>query len=86
MANSRAGNVVKVDTDATTLSDVRDVVAIKYIGNTSGTATIKKGATGGSLLWQESGSANVFNEVKITSPTGLYVNLTNGAVIYIYMK
>lgn len=86
MANAKEGNVIYVDTDDTTLASAKYVEAIKYIGNTSGTATIKAGTSSGDLMWEESGTANVFNEVCIHSPDGLHVAVTNGAKVYIYLK
>ena len=85
MANTRAGNVVKVDTSGL-LSDVRSIEAIKYIGNTSVTALSQKGSSSGANLLEESGTGNVFNEVCIECPNGVYVTVTNSAVVYLYLK
>lgn len=85
MANSRAGNVIRVDTSAA-FTSARNIVAIKYIGASSGTASIKKTASDGIPLWEESGSTNTFNEVPVRSSTGIYVTVTNSAVVYIYLK
>lgn len=85
MANARKGTVLRVDTDADFL-DVRDIKAVKYIGNTSGTAQIKSGSSSGTILWEEEGDANIFNEVCFHDQAGIHVAVTNGAVLYIYMK
>jgi hypothetical protein len=87
MANHREGNVIYVDTDAA-FADVRNVCAIKYIGNTSGTANLKGDASSsGALLWEEEGTANVFDaDIEIRCDTGVYVTVTNGAVVYLYVK
>ena len=59
MANTRVNNVVYVDTTGYTLSGPCTIEAIKYIGNTSGTAIITAGTAGtGSRLWEESGASN----------------------------
>jgi hypothetical protein len=85
MANTRAGNVILVDTSAT-FSDIRSVKSIKYIGNTNGTATLKKTDTNGNALWQESGTANIHDaNVCIKCPTGIRVEVTNSAKVYLYL-
>ncbi len=85
MANARRGNVIRVDTSADFL-DVRDIVAIKYIGNTSGTGKVHAGSSSGTILWEESGTANVHNQVCIYDNGGIHVAVTNSAVVYIYTK
>ncbi len=86
MANAQEGNVIFIDTTAATYSGAKYIEAIKYIGNTSGTATIQAGGSSGVTLWQESGTANVFNQVCIHSPDGLYIVVTNSAKVYIYLR
>lgn len=84
MANHKEGNVIYVDTNAA-FTEVRKIKAIKYIGNTSGTANIRGNASAsGDLLWEEEGTANILDEITIESHGGIYVTLTNGAVVYIY--
>lgn len=85
MANTRAGTVLRVDTSAT-FAEVRDIVAVKYIGAASGTAVIKNENTSGAQVWEEAGTSNVFNEVKISCSKGVRVEVTNSAVVYLYMK
>jgi hypothetical protein len=85
MANTRAGNVIRIDTSAD-FSDVRDIVAIKYIGAASGTATIKRENTSGDIMWSESGTTNIFNEVQMRSPDGFRFEVTNSAVLLIYCR
>jgi hypothetical protein len=87
MANARTGNVIFVDADNTAVTEALSIKSIKYIGAASGTATIKLGGTSGSVIWEESGSANVWNpNVEIYAREGIYVDLTNSAKIYIYLK
>jgi hypothetical protein len=85
MANYRKNNVLVVDTSAE--FDGKFVIAaINYIGAASGTASIKDDVTGGSVLWEEAGTANVHNQVNIEGHNGIYVTVTNSAKVYIYLK
>jgi hypothetical protein len=86
MANANKANVIFVDTTGTAITGLTSIASIKYIGNASGTATIKNANSGGATLWEESGASNVFNQVEIDAPQGLYVTLTNGAKVYIYLE
>lgn len=86
MANSRAGNVVVVDTTGTTVAEGIHIVGIKYIGAASGTATLKAGSSSGNPLWEESGTANVFNQVDIKEKDGVHVILGTTAKVYLYLK
>lgn len=85
MSNTRAGNVIRVDTSAA-FTDVRRIKEIKYVGAANGTASIKKTDSGGNLMWEAAGTSNVVDEVSLRSPTGIYVTLTNSAVIYLYLE
>jgi hypothetical protein len=87
MANATDRNVIKVDTSAAFV-EARCIHSIKYIGAASGTATIKSGASSsGTTLWEEAGTSNVFNHgVDIKDPAGVYVTVTNSAVVYLYLK
>lgn len=88
MPNTRNGNVIYVDTTAYTLSGPVSIKAVKYIGNTSGTALITAGTSGsGNRLWQEAGANNqAVDEICIKCSDGFHVALTNGAQIYIYLE
>ena len=87
MANSRVGNVIYVDTTAYTLDQTCVIRAVKYIGNTSGTATITDGITGsGKPVWQDSGTANLPADEICAKVDGFYVTLTNSAKVYIYLE
>lgn len=87
MANYRKGSVIFVDTSAA-FAEVLEIKSIKYIGNTSGTASLKSEASsGGSVVWEESGTANVFNgDVGLKDRAGFYVTVTNSAKVYLYLK
>jgi len=85
MANFRQGNVVFVDTTNANFDEVKHVKSVKYIGNTSGTANIKSRDTSADILWEESGTANVYNgDINIRSDSGIEVEVTNGATVYVY--
>lgn len=86
MANSYTGNVIFVDTNDSTFSYAKNICGIKYIGNTSGTLTIKADSSGGSVLWYGDGATDFFDEVEIRSSGGIHVALTNGASAYIYLE
>lgn len=84
MANTRDGNVIRIDTTDSVFSDVRQIKGIKYVGASSGTATIKN-AEGTKTLWVHSGNVIVFEDVCIINPTGFEVEVTNSAVVYLYL-
>lgn len=84
MSNTRAGNVQRVDTTSSTFADIRNITAIRYIGASSGTANIVE-VSSGNKLWEESGASNsTAMELDIRSPSGITVNVTNSAVVYLY--
>lgn len=87
MANAKTENVIFCDTSTTTYSGPQKIKSIKYIGNASGTATIKNGSTAGDVIWEESGASNVWNpDVGLRAMNGIYVTLTNSAKLYIYLE
>lgn len=85
MANSRTGNVDRIDTTNTNIEDVRTVAGVKYVGAASGTAIIKSVDTG-ETMWEHSGDVIAFDEVCIRCSDGVEVEVTNNAVVYIYSK
>jgi len=85
MANTQSGSVIFVDTTAYTGVGKAYICAIKYIGASSGTATIKDGGANGNVVWEELGASNIFNQVEMTI-TDLYVTLANSAKVYIYLR
>lgn len=85
MANVQEGNVIRVDTSAA-FPGVKRVRAIKYVGAASGTAAIRGDAVvGGDLLWEHTGNVLAFEEPEFTAPGGIYVAVTNSAVVYLYV-
>lgn len=88
MANITANNVIYIDTTGYTHSGPLEIESIKYIGAASGTALITQGVSGsGSRLWEEAGTANVFNgESCIAAKDGIHVAIAAGVKVYIYLK
>jgi len=87
MANSRASGVIYVDTNDSDFSGIYNIRGIKYIGQTSGTATITDGTGGsGAGVWDQNGATDAYDDVDIRLTNGFNVALTNSAVIYIYLR
>lgn len=88
MANGKTYNVVFVDTTGYTHSGPAIIESVKYIGNTSGTASLTAGISGsGQVLWKESGASNqAAEEVCIVCADGFHVAVTNSAQVIIYLK
>ena len=87
MANAAAGNVLFVDTTATTDSRTLKIRAVKYIGNASGTVVITAGTAGtGATIWQESGTNNLSVDEICARVDGFHVAITNGAKVIIYLE
>lgn len=86
MANHYSANVIFVDTTAATYDGPKRIESVKYIGNTSGTAAIQSKDSNGKTLWEADGTADFVDDVCIFSAEGIYVTVTNGAKVYIYLK
>lgn len=87
MANARTGNVIYVDTTAYTLDQTVTIRAVKYIGASSGTATITAGTAGtGQVIWKDAGTANLAADEICARVDGFHVALTNSAVVIIYLE
>lgn len=85
MANTRASNVIRVDTTATFTGQLF-INSIKYIGASTGTAVITDPSSG-LKTWEESGTSNVYNQdLDISMTTGATVTVTNSAVVYLYLE
>lgn len=85
MANVNKGNVHILDTTGQFTEGRTYVKAIKYIGGTSGAATIKTGGSGGTVIWEESGTANVFNGDLDIVGEDLYFTYTATCKVYVYL-
>lgn len=86
MANARRANVIRVDTSAA-FTDVRRVQGIKYVGASTGTAKVRANSvSNGTVLWEHAGDVKVFDEACIKEVEGIYVEVTNNAVVYLYLK
>lgn len=87
MANTRAANVIMVDTTGFTLDQTVIIGSVKYIGNTSGTAVITVGTSGsGSMVYENSGASTQPADEICAKVDGLHVAITNGAKVYIYLE
>ncbi len=85
MANARAANVLIVDTSAQFDGQHR-VCGVKYIGNTNGTASIKADSSAGVVVYEADGTADIFEDIRAALNHGMYVTITNGAKLYIYLE
>lgn len=93
MANTRAGNVIRVDTSAN-FTDIREVHALKFIGHSSVvagevtlTAAVPAGDNSGHLLWDNGNTTTtdlLEHGLCIVCGDGIYVNVAHGAVVYLY--
>lgn len=94
MANTRAGNVYRVDTSAN-FPELRNIQAIKYVGNTSATkgeafisAATAAGDSTGNKLWDNGNTTTADitdHDLEIRASEGVYVTVgAHSAVIYIY--
>ena len=94
MSNTRAGNVIRVDTSAN-FPDVKRIRSIKFVGHASQTAgetyitkAVAAADATGNKLW-ENGNATTTDvtdtDLEIRCPTGVYVTIgTHSAVVYLY--
>jgi hypothetical protein len=80
MANVTQGSVIVVDTTGYTGVGTCTIVAVKYIGAASGTATI---SSGGTVIWEQAGTANVLDyfDARVSD---IVVTLGSTAKVYIY--
>ncbi len=85
MANDRSGNTLLVDTSADFTGSFR-ICGIRYIGNASGTAQIKKTDTNGGVLWAASGATDLYEDVKMVCTQGIRVEVTNSAKVYLLLE
>lgn len=85
MANTLGGNVWHVDTDNTTLADVRVIKAIQYVGAASGTVVIKQGTSSGNVLFKCKGTPDMHcGPLDIRCKDGIHIAITNSAECIIY--
>lgn len=88
MANTYSSNVRKIDTSGAITGPLA-IRSIKYIGSSSGSASVKASpaTTAGLLVWQQSGSANWSDhDLNILASDGIYVTVGNSAIVYLYLK
>lgn len=87
MANTFINNVIRVDTTAAFALNIR-IRSIKYVGDESGTADVRaKAASDGDILWNHTGDVIAHDaNIDIVAKDGVYVTVTNGAVVYLYLE
>lgn len=86
-AYTQKDNVIRITDDNDTVPGILNICGIKYIGQTNGSISIKADqSSSGMVLWEESGAANVYNHVSIRSKDGIWVDVANGAVVYLYLE
>ena len=87
MANYMRENVIFVDTDGYTKPGNTIIDSVFYKGNTSGEIKIRQGtASNGAVLYENDGTDDDHFDTCIRSKDGIYVEVANGASIYIYLK
>lgn len=87
MANTRANNVIVVDTSAAFEGPLY-IKAVKYVAGAgaSPAANIKQESATGTTIYEASGSGNLFEQACINAASGAYVTITDGAKLYLYLK
>lgn len=87
MANYYKNNVIFVDTDNANYTDGPIYVEkIKYIGNTNGSITIRDGGSAGDILWTQDGTTDVAEDISFRASNGIWVDVANGASVFIYLR
>lgn len=95
MSDTNAGSVIRVDTSGN-FPWAKEIVAIKYIGNTSQTKgetiitkSVAAGDGSGNKLWDNGNTTTgdiTDHGLSIKSTTGVYVTIgSHGAVVYLYL-
>lgn len=85
MANAREGNVIFVDTTAA-FTDAKTICGIKYIGASTSSLTIRGEDSSGGILWKDTGTTTIFDNVEIRCNDGIHVTVTGTATAYIYLR
>lgn len=85
MANAREGNVIFVDTTAA-FPDAKSICGIKYIGASTSSVTIRGEGASGGIMWAETATTNVFDNVEIRCNDGIHVTIAGTAGAYIYLR
>lgn len=85
MANTRANNVIAVDTSAL-FDEELDIKSIKYIaGETNPSASIKADSSTGTTVWETADTGERVDEVCIRLRKA-YVTVASGTKVYLYLK
>jgi hypothetical protein len=89
MANSRRHNVVRLDTTGVVPGPAGTITAIRYIGDTGGSAQLRGGASDSQILWEASGDVETHDDLWIRAATtndNMHITVAGGAVVYLYLK
>lgn len=89
MSNARKENVIRIDTSAAFASEQMTIHSIKYIAGTTGTsASIKSdGSSSGMIMWETASTSDVLDhDLNINARQGIYVTVSNSAVVYLYLR
>lgn len=87
MANTRAGNVIRLDTTGTVPGPSGRIKSILYVGDTGASAILRADGGSSQIVWQRSGDLEALDEVCIVLPgstNNLHITVANGAVVYLY--
>ena len=87
MANTRAGNVIRLDTTGTVPGPAGRIKGILYIGASSATAVLRFDGASSTIIWERAGDVDVLDDVCIQiveSTENLYIEIASGAVVYLY--
>jgi len=90
MANTKAFNVIKCDTDAAYTGPL-NIESISYIpGTGSPDAVITQTDTNGSKIWSAGASSSRLNDavcIRLNNDDTLYINVTGtGTEVYLYLE
>lgn len=87
MANYTAENVVFVDTDGYVNEGQIQIQSLFYKGNTNGDIKIRAGtASDGPILYENGGADDDHFDTLIRSKNGIYVEVSNGAQVFLYLN
>lgn len=87
MANTRADNVIVVDTDAE-FDERLSIRSILYEAGTSGSVVIKSNTSGGNTIFSyTSDNDQYFPNIEIEAKKGIHVNVSGtGTIVYLFLK
>lgn len=84
MAVVRKENVIHINADNDTVTGQMHIIGIKYKAGTSADI-LADASSSGAVLWQHTGTADVFEQVDIKAKNGIYVNIAGSAELLLYL-